>query len=284
MAGVPLMTFVLLLFPAGRFPDRRAQVVAVLSALVMGYTAISLLGAEGADLPTQFPSIILRTPNPMAAYMPFSDPGAGILALGICGLLSVALLLVRLRAASGYERQQYKLVVLAMVFTVAVFVLDFIAIATGSPLWVVTAPANTVAGSLVPVAMGVAILRYQLFDIDRVISRTLVYATLSVGLVAVYALVVVVFQVILDPVTQGEDLAVAATTLLVATLFRPLRSGIQHIVDRRFNRAHYDASQTVEAFSAGLRDEVDLDTVGGRLLDVVNTTMQPAHVSLWLRP
>jgi hypothetical protein len=284
MAGVPLMTFVLLLFPAGRFPDRRAQVVAVLSALVMGYTAISLLGAEGADLPAQFPSIILRTPNPMAAYMPFSDPGTGILALGICGLLSVALLLVRLRAASGYERQQYKLVVLAMVFTVAVFVLDFIAIATGSPLWVVTAPANTVAGSLVPLAMGIAILRYQLFDIDRVINRALVYAVLSAGLIGVYALVVVVFHALLDPITGGGNLAVAVTTLLVAALFRPLRSGIQQLVDRRFNRAHYDAERTVESFSSRLRDEVDLEAVGVDLLAVVNTTMQPAHASLWLRP
>ena len=115
VAGAPLMTFSLLLFPNGRFPDRRARVVAALTAIVLIFTAVSLIGAEGADLPTQFPSIILRTPNPMAAYVPFSDPGIGILALGICGLLSVALLLARLRAASGRERQQYKLIVSAMV-------------------------------------------------------------------------------------------------------------------------------------------------------------------------
>lgn len=284
IAGVSIMSFLLLLFPDGRFPDRRARIVGVLSALALVVFVVSLLGAEGVDLPPHFPDLYTRTPNPLAEYVPFSDPGAGILALGLCALLAVALLLLRFRVARGLERRQYKLVVLAMVCVVVIFVLDFIAIAADTPLWVVTSPANSLSSSLVPIAMGIAILRYQLFDIDRVINRTLVYAALSVGLVGTYALVVIVFQAILDPLTQGSDLAVAATTLLVAALFRPLRFGIQQLVDRRFNRAHYDAERTVEAFSSRLRDEVDLEAVGHGLVDVVNTTMQPAHVSLWMRP
>jgi hypothetical protein len=196
----------------------------------------------------------------------------------------VGLLLFRFRAARGLARQQYKWVVAAMALVTIMDGLDFMARASGSRFFVVTTPLLSVSVALIPISMGVAVLRYQLFDIDRVINRALVYAVLSAGLIGVYALVVVVFHALLDPLTGGGDLAVAVTTLLVAALFRPLRSGVQQLVDRRFNRAHYDAERTVESFSSRLRDEVDREAVGVDLLAVVNTTMQPAHASLWLRP
>jgi hypothetical protein len=275
-------TFGLLMFPSGRLPDRWARIVAVLSAIGLTWVLLGL--ANGNTAPPGFPSLYERTPNPIALDDPIFDPGTGIIIVGLSSLLAVGLLLARFRAARGALRQQYKWVVLSMGLLIAMFMADTVARMIGSWTYVVIGPLMSATIALVPISMGIAILRYQLFDIDRVISRTLVYALLSASLIGVYTLIVVIFHALLDPVTGGGDLAVAATTLLVAALFRPLRSWIQRFVDKRFNRARYDANQTVEAFSATLRDEVDLEEVGIRLLRVVNATMQPAHVSIWVRP
>jgi hypothetical protein len=136
----------------------------------------------------------------------------------------------------------------------------------------------------IPVAIGVAVLRYRLYDIDRLINRTLVYGLVTALLGLVYATGVFLLGGLLSPGGEDSPLAVAASTLAVAALFQPLRRRIQATVDRRFNRRRYDAARTVEGFSARLRDQIDLDTLSAELLTVVDQTVQPTHKSLWLRP
>ncbi|MGH2600748.1 MAG: hypothetical protein ACRDJ9_15355, partial [Dehalococcoidia bacterium] len=134
-----------------------------------------------------------------------------------------------------------------------------------------------------PGAIVIAVLRYNLYDIDRIINRTLIYGVLTAGLAALYAGLVAGLQALLRPVSGGSDLAIVVTTLVVAALFLPARRRIQAAVDRRFNRRTYDAARTIDAFAARLREQVDLDTLRYELLTVVDETMRPARVSLWLR-
>jgi hypothetical protein len=177
---------------------------------------------------------------------------------------------IRLRRAKGDERQQLKwLVSGAVVLSIGINLPGLLGIFIGLA---------AVAG-----AVGVGILKYRLYDIDVVINRTLVYGALTATLAVAYLGSVLLLQLVLEGITQGSGLAVAVSTLAAAGLFRPARARIQAVVDRRFYRRKYDAQRTLEAFSSRLRDEVDLDSLSAQLNWVVADTMQPAHVSLWLR-
>jgi hypothetical protein len=158
--------------------------------------------------------------------------------------------------------------------------------AAGLPLWLdFLEYAALLSFTTVPIAMGFAVLRYRLYDINILINRTLVYGSLTAALVTLYFGGIVVLQRLFVLLTgQQSTLAVVASTLLIAALFNPLRRRIQSFIDRRFYRAKYDARKTLEVFSSKLRDETDLEALSGDLIGVVRETMQPAHVSLWLRP
>lgn len=210
--------------------------------------------------------------------------------LPLCFLAAGASMVVRFRRSRGEERQQLKWFVYAAVMLAAVFAVEMtIVVATG-----VTARGlgQQVIEDLVtlglggpPIAAGIAILRYRLYDIDVIVNRTLVYATLTATLALVYMAGVVGIGGLVREFTgqQSNSLVVAASTLAVAALFRPARARIQGLIDRLFYRSKYDAERTLEDFSTRLRDEVALDTLTSDLLITVSDTMRPAHVSLWLR-
>jgi hypothetical protein len=206
--------------------------------------------------------------------------GAGTVLAGtfVIALVSVFL---RLRVAGGDERQQLKWITYAMVLLILALTINTLPLGFGDSLVGLMA---VVLGLLaVPVCVAVAILRHRLYDIDLVINRTLVYGALTAVLVATYLTLVLGLRAVLTPVTGESDLAVAASTLAVAALFRPLRNRIQTIVDQRFYRRRYDATLTVEAFAGRMRRQLDLEAVGADLRDTVHGTVQPLSVSLWLR-
>jgi hypothetical protein len=273
-----------LLFPDGRLPSRRWR------PLAWGGSAAFALGVLG----TAFGDRKLETAAQVDVANPYALPGvAGDVAAGIASMVGVLYLLpvlgavaglvVRTRRARGVERQQLKwfafvgaLMLVALLLS-AVSLLDR---SLESTLGIVGWGGFLLLFMLgLPAAIGAAVLRHRLYDIDVVIRRTLVYGGLTVMLGATY-----LSLVLLVGLTAGQsDVAIAGSTLAVAALFRPARGRIQAAVDRRFYRRRYDAAQTLEAFSARLRDELDLEALQGEIRAVVGETVQPAHVSLWLR-
>jgi hypothetical protein len=207
--------------------------------------------------------------------------------LYVLGIVAAASLFARMRHARGVERQQLKWFTYATVVLVGGAVLDFtISEATGLRWLGEIGFVLTMVGLAgLPIAIGIAVLRYHLYNIDRIINRTLVYGVLTTMLLAVYVADIVLLQRMFVLLTGGRStLAVVASTLMIAALFTPLRRRIQGFIDRRFYRRKYDAAKTLEAFSAQLRDGTDLEALSDDLVGVVSETMQPAHVSLWLRP
>jgi hypothetical protein len=288
--------YLILLFPDGKLPSRRwrpfawfAGLVIVLESVIVFLTPGTLDGLGGA-----------RNPFGLDGYPLLEVLGWGfLLMLPLCMLASASSLVLRFRRSGGEERQQIKWIAFAASFMGSVYLLIMSA---GLINWLISAPGvvsdlgtQTLWGALledvmllsfaaIPVAIGFAVLRHRLYDIDVIINRTLVYGSLTLTLVALYFGSIVVSQRVFVVLTgQGSTLAVVASTLLIAALFNPLRRRIQSFIDRRFYRRKYDARKTLEAFSSKLRDEADLETLNDELVGVVAETMQPAHVSLWLR-
>jgi hypothetical protein len=273
---LPCATFLLLLFPDGRLLSRRWRWVARCAAagIVLSFVGAALIPGKIPDYPTVMnPYGLTELSDPLQAL------GGLLVVVAIVG--SPLSLILRFRRAGAYQQQQIKWLALAG----AVAAVTLVAATAGYDVLGETianvAILLTVLG--LPLATGIAILRHRLYDIDVVINRTLVYGALTATLGAVYMGSVLLLQLALDPLTSNSSLAVAVSTLAVAALFQPARARIQAIVDRRFYRHKYDAARTLEQFSARLREQVDLDALGGELRTVVSETMQPAHVSLWLR-
>jgi hypothetical protein len=284
--------FLPLLFPTGHLlsPRWRAARSVMLAALVL---VIVGEGLHDGDLDVESPTPIsnpLGIGGPLATVVTVVDVVAGVLAV-VGVVLGAASLVLRMRRSHGRERQQLKVfayVVVALLLDILVFVTGAVS-PQSAPSWVtgitdvMWLPTLLLLTLGLPAAVGVSILRHQLYGIDVVINRTLVYGALTVTLAVSYLCSVLALRFVLTPVTGESNLAVAGSTLAVAALFRPARRRFQAIVDRRFYRQRYDAARTVDAFASRLRDELDLETLADDLLQVARDTLHPASASLWLR-
>jgi hypothetical protein len=276
------LAWVLLVFPDGRLlsPRWRPTVWAAGIGSAMAAAGIALTPGPFAEFAVVHNPFGLEDADQVAALVTLG----GMLGLGVALLSAGMSLAVRLHGARGEQRQQLKWLAYAAVLTAITWVASTICfLLFGTPWWL----AALVIGALdaIPVAAGIAILRYRLYDIDRLINRTLVYGLLTALLAIVYAGVVLVLGQLFGGIgASAPSWAVAAATLAVAALFQPARHRIQVAVDRRFNRRKYDAARTIEAFSVRMREELDLDTLSAELLAVADQTLQPTTASLWIRP
>jgi hypothetical protein len=276
-----IFVFTLLLFPTGQLLSARWRPVAVLATV--GIAAIIVLGALQPTLRLQNEGYAVRNPIGLNGVPDPEEGALGAVLFGVlafCAIAAVASVVLRFRRSQGAERQQLKWFTYA-----ALLAILFQVVPTPLPAGVVSDVLFGLSIVFIPVSAGVAILRYRLYDIDRLINRTLVYGLLTAILGLGYAGTVLVLGQLFGGVgAEPPSWAVAGATLTVAALFQPARRRIQQAVDRRFNRRKYDAVKTVEAFSGRLRDEIDLDTLSAELLAVVDYTVEPTAVSLWLRP
>jgi hypothetical protein len=283
-----LLTFLLLLFPTGKLPSPRWRPVAWFSgASVAFYCAIApLLPDSLANADQRLTDVV----NPFAIGLNTNVmgplEGLSILFAFAATIACGASIVVRFRHAHGIERQQLKwfafTVVCGLVLFAAIIVSMFVLPSPGA----LGGYGFDLVLAALPLATGIAILRHRLFDIDVIIRRTLIYGSLTLLLAAVYFGVVLTAQALSDRLTgqtQPPAWLIVVTTLAIAALFTPLRRRIQRVIDRRFYRTRYDASHTVEAFAATLRTELDLSELRGHLVGVIEDTMRPSHVSLWLR-
>jgi hypothetical protein len=279
VTALACLGFVLLLTPTGSLPSPRWRwwARATAAAPAVGLLAITLP-------PRPFGQPYQATGNPLdlsglsGALLVTYQLAFAVTNLAV--VVGAASLVVRFRRARGTERQQLRWVALAAALAAPGSVVLLAAAAMGASPDLL----GWVAGScfaILPLAIGAAVLRYRLYDLDRIVSRTLAYGLLSVLLGGGYAGLVLGLGQLLG---RSSSLAVAGATLAVAAAFQPARRRVQQVVDRRFNRRRYDAAQTIERFSARLRQQVDLDTLTSELLGVVEQTMQPTQASLWLRP
>jgi PAS domain S-box-containing protein len=280
VSHIGLFVFLALLFPDGRLPSSRWRPFGWLVGVVVvtGMVAVALWPetAAGFDLINHPLGIEVATDtvNPVETI------------LYALGLIAAASLLVRLRRSIGVKRQQVKWFAYAVAVLATSAILAYVVSESVRVVWLEWVSFMLVIASVVglPVAVGIAILRYRLYNIDLLLNRTLVYGALTAVLAAVYFGIIVLFQALFRAFTgQESQLAVVVSTLAIAALFTPLRLRIQSFIDRRFYRRKYDARKTLEAFSAKLRTETDLDALSSDLIEVIRETMQPTRVSLWLK-
>jgi hypothetical protein len=286
-----LGTYVFLLFPDGRLPSRRWRPLAWLSGTVIVLVSI-LVGLTPGGLQNLGG---IRNPYALEGY-PWLETVAYVVLplLPLCMLASVISLVMRYRRSRGEERQQIKWIAFAASFVGLLYLIAMVCafifpsgawFQAGSPLWLdLLGYAALSSFTLVPIAIGFAVLRYRLHEIDIIINRTLVYGSLTISLALVYVGLVVSLQYVFRALAGGDSqLVIVASTLAIAALFNPLRRRNQSFIDRRFYRRKYDARKTLEEFSARLREETDLDSLSEDLVGVVRETVRPARVSLWLR-
>ena len=284
-------TYVFLIFPDGRLPSRRWRPLAWLCGAGIAFVSIGVAFGPG---PLQNLGGIQ---NPIVLLRPWMMPAfwAALLLLPLCMLASASSLVLRYRQSGGEERQQIKWIAFAAAVVAVVYLIAMITSlvfpedswTTVGPVWWLNLLTSAALLSFVtiPVAVGVAVLKYRLYEIDFLINRALVYFPLTATLASVYVGGVVGLQALLRVLTgQESTLAVVASTLAIAALFNPLRRRVQAVVDRRFYRRKYDAAKMLATFNSRLREETDLDSLSGDVLAVVRETMQPEHASLWLRP
>ena len=290
-----LGTYVFLLFPDGRLPSRRWRPLAWLSGVVIASGSLGIMLSPGPlDMPRG-----IRNPFGLEAAPWVAVAAYAILPLlPLCILASALSLVMRYRRSRGDVRQQIKWIAFAASLVALTYLIAIVAsfihpseeiwLAAGLPLWLdLIEYAALLSITSVPIAIGVAVLKYRLYDIDLIINRTLVYGSLTVILAGFYFGSVTATQALFRDLAGQQELpqlVVVVSTLLIAALFTPLRRRIQSFIDRRFYRAKYDARKILEAFSVRLRDETDLEALNEDLVEVVRETMQPAHASLWLRP
>ena len=265
--SLAMVAFLFLLFPTGRLRSRRWRPAAWFVGAVFALSTAAVMAGATRAWAHPFASFGQLVSPPVLTAMVICFPAALV--------VSGAAIVVRFVRSAGEERLQLKWFAAAAVLVVA----TFIALILANSASVAAAILNNLALLCLDVAIAIAVLKYRLYDIDRIISRTLAYAIVTGLLVGVYAgLVLLATQVL----TVKSPVAVAGSTLVAAALFSPLRSRVQRAVDRRFNRARYDADQTVAVFAARLKDAVDLDAVRDDLAGVVHQALEPAHVSVWI--
>jgi uncharacterized membrane protein YhdT len=282
-----LTVFYILLFPTGRLPSRRWRWLGWLTVAFVVVGVILAAFSSGALLGILGP---IRNPLGIEGFTNVYYKGVLFTMAPLLTVAAALAVFMRLRRAVGVERQQIKWFTYAAAVTVIATILAYIIPGViDTPLWferlgfalnIATIPA-------IPVAIGIAILRYRLYDIDLIINRTLVYGVLTVTLALVYFGGVATVEASFRALTGQEEqpqLAIVISTLAIAALFTPLRRRLQAFIDRRFYRSKYDAAKTLETFSAKLREETDLDALNVELVEAVRETIQPAHISLWLRP
>jgi hypothetical protein len=296
--GIASVVFASILFPTGGPPSSRWRPLLVVVSLVLiaGVFAYAF-GQRQIVLPrplefAESPTVDQTIDNPLALA---GAPGMALRTFADFWdrwttpivLLAPAAVIARFRRARGVERQQLKWFAFSATVGLTILFASFVMPDPGQggareladALWV----SGVIVIGLIPVSIAIAILRYRLYDIDVLINRTLVYTATTVGIALAFFGGIVVLQSVLRPMTAGNELAVAGSTLLSFALFQPLRRRFQEAVDRRFNRARYDAEQTIERFSSLLRDQVDLEALDRELLAIIGATVQPRHASIWLR-